>query len=52
MNYIRRVFLLLSDNGITRANYKDTEHYKDSKMFLDCPERMLKLLLESEETPL
>ena len=50
MTYPHADILQLSDNGISRVNYTDTEHYKVTKMFLDCPERMLKLLLESEET--
>ena len=36
----------LSDKGIERADYKNTEHYIVTKQFLDNPERMLKYLLE------
>ena len=36
----------LSDEGIERADYKNTEHYIVTKQFLDNPERMLKYLLE------
>ncbi len=52
MAYPHADTLQLNDSGITRVNYKDTEHYKVTKMFIDCPEKMLKLLLESEESPL
>ena len=52
MAYPHADILQLNDSGITRANYKDTEHYKVTKMFIDQPEKMLKLLLESEEAPL
>ena len=36
----------LSDAGIERTDYKNTEHYIVTKQFLDNPERMLKYLLE------
>lgn len=35
-----------SQNGIRRTEYKETEHYKVTKSFLDNPERMLKYLLD------
>ena len=35
----------LSDNGIERVSYKDTEHYQITKRFLEDPERMLSYLL-------
>lgn len=34
-----------SQNGIKKVNYKETEHYKTTKQFLDNPERMLHYLL-------
>lgn len=40
--------LSLSDNGIEKIDYTETEHYKISKMFLDYPERMIKYLFENE----
>lgn len=52
MAYPHADILQLNDRGITRVNYKDTEHYKVTKMFIDQPEKMLKLLLESEESTL
>lgn len=38
--------LEFSKSGINRVSYKDTEHYKITKQFLDCPERMLHYLLD------
>lgn len=37
----------LTETEIKRVSYKETEHYKLTKQFLDEPERMLKYLLES-----
>jgi len=34
-----------SESGIAKTEYKDTEHYRITKMFLENPERMLKYLL-------
>jgi len=36
------------NDGIKEVNYKDTEHYKITKAFLENPERMLKTLLFEE----
>ncbi|HEY3245507.1 MAG TPA: AAA family ATPase [Phycisphaerae bacterium] len=36
----------LSEQGIARTAYKDTEHYVITKRFLDSPERMLKILFD------
>ncbi len=38
--------LELSENGISIIDYKDTEHYKITKEFLNNPERMLHYLLD------
>ena len=38
--------LEFSKGGINRVYYKDTEHYKITKQFLDDPERMLHYLLD------
>lgn len=35
---------------LTPVRYKDTEHYQVTKNFLDCPERMLDILLTEEST--
>ena len=37
--------LEFSGDGINSVGYKDTEHYKVTKQFLDDPERMLHYLL-------
>jgi len=39
----------LSDKGINEVEYKQTQHYKLTKMFLDNPERMMKLLFDEVE---
>ena len=36
----------LSDNGIEKKDYRDTEHYQITKQFLENPERMLRYLME------
>ena len=36
----------LSEQGIAKVAYKDTEHYRITKQFLDAPERMLRYLIE------
>lgn len=41
--------LELSDNGIRRTDYKNTEHYRVTKRFLDNPEKMLSCLCGSGE---
>ena len=38
--------LQLSERGIEKTEYKDTEHYRITKNFLDCPERMLDIMFE------
>ncbi len=46
MAYPGARILELSDGGIAEVAYKDTEHYRMTKQFLDDPERMLRYLLE------
>ena len=41
--------LEFSGQGIRSVNYKETEHYKVTKAFLDNPEKMLYYLLENEK---
>lgn len=36
----------LSEKGIERVNYYETEHFQITKRFLECPERMFKYLFE------
>lgn len=49
MAYPNAEIIELSENGIIKTDYKQTEHYKTTKQFLDNPERMIKYLLEREE---
>ncbi len=49
MAYPNAEIIELSENGISKVGYKQTEHYKTTKQFLDNPERMIKYLLEAEE---
>ncbi|MGN1048037.1 MAG: AAA family ATPase [Eubacteriales bacterium] len=46
MAYPDSEILQLSENGIEKVSYRDTEHYKITKQFIEMPERMIKLLLE------
>ncbi|MBQ2825603.1 MAG: AAA family ATPase, partial [Clostridia bacterium] len=41
--------LELSDDGIKRVSYRDTEHYRITKSFLDNPEKMLHYLLSEDD---
>lgn len=41
--------LEFSADGLQEVNYKDTEHYKTTKQFLDNPEKMLHYLLNDEK---
>lgn len=45
MSYPKAEILEMSEAGIHRVNYKDTEHYKITKQFMDNPEQMLRYLL-------
>ncbi|MBW9153890.1 AAA family ATPase [Clostridium estertheticum] len=47
MSYPDSIVYELSD-GIKEVKYKDTEHYKITKAFLDNPEKMLNILLLEE----
>ena len=40
--------LEFSEKGITSVDYRETEHYKVTKSFLDNPEKMLHYLLEND----
>jgi predicted ATPase len=46
MAYPKAEIIELSEDGIKKVDYRETEHYKITKQFLDSPERMLKHLLE------
>ena len=41
--------LEFSKNGINRVDYRSTEHFKTTKMFLDNPEKMLHYLLDNDD---
>ncbi|BDI33005.1 hypothetical protein CCAX7_50560 [Capsulimonas corticalis] len=45
MAYPNALILEFSASGIRPIEYRDTEHYRITKMFLDDPERMLNLLM-------
>jgi predicted ATPase len=49
MSYPHAKIYLFSDQGITPIAYKETEHYRVTKSFLDNPARMLKNLIEDSE---
>lgn len=36
----------LSENGIEKVSYRDTEHYRVTRRFLENPEKMMKYLME------
>lgn len=46
MAYPNAEIFQLSERGIEKASYRETEHYKITKQFIDMPERMIKYLLE------
>jgi len=45
MAYPGAQVLLLDEAGIRSVDYRDTEHYQTTKLFLDNPEQMLHYLL-------
>ena len=49
MAYPDAEIIELTDNGICKKDYFDTEHFKITKQFLDNPQRMIKYLLENED---
>ncbi len=49
MAYPGACILELSDRGIRRVSYRETEHYRVTKEFLDNPERMLHYLIEPSD---
>ena len=46
MAYPNAEILELTDSGIKKTAYQDTEHFKLTKSFIDNPHRMIKLLLD------
>ena len=49
MAYPDAEILEFNEKGVELREYKDTDHYRLTKRFLDDPERMLKMLLEEED---
>lgn len=45
MAYPNADILEFSGQGISRVSYRETEHYKITKQFIDTPERMIRYLL-------
>lgn len=45
MAYPNSEILQFTDSGIDKVSYRETEHYKITKQFIDTPERMIKYLL-------
>ena len=50
MAYPNSEILGFSDNGIEKISYRETEHYKITKMFLDNPERMIHYLIDTDNS--
>ena len=48
MTFPGAVIYELSDSGIKRVDYRETEHYQLTRRFLENPERMLRYLLSDE----
>ena len=48
MAYPHAQIMLFTRDGIVPTDYKDTEHFRITKLFLDGPQRMLKHLLAAE----
>jgi len=40
------IYLLDTQGGLNQINYKETEHYKVTRAFLDNPEKMMRILFE------
>ena len=45
MAYPNAEILQFTENGIEKVSYRETEHYKITKQFIDTPERMISYLL-------
>lgn len=49
LSYPRAEIYEFGEGGIVKKAYRDTEHYRITKLFLDNPERMLQKLLDGDE---
>ncbi len=48
MAYPDADILEFSEQGIHKVGYRETEHYKITKQFIDMPERMVEYLLSDQ----
>ena len=48
MAYPNAEILQFTEDGIDKVSYRETEHYKITKQFIDTPERMIKYLLSDK----
>ena len=48
MAYPNAEILQFTEDGIDKVSYRETEHYKITKQFIDAPERMIKYLLSEK----
>ena len=48
MAYPNADILQFTEGGIDKVSYRETEHYKITKQFIDTPERMIKYLLSEK----
>ena len=48
MAYPNSEILQFTETGIDKVSYRETEHYKITKQFIDTPERMIKYLLSEK----
>lgn len=47
MAYPNAEILQFTEDGIEKVSYRETEHYKITKQFIETPERMIKYLLDN-----
>ncbi len=48
MAYPNAGIYVLNEQGYSKVNYEETEHYQITKTFLDAPDRMLKVLMDED----
>lgn len=49
MAYPQAEILEFSERGVQQVAYRETEHYRLTKQFLDCPEKMMHYLLDEAD---
>lgn len=47
LTYPNAEILQFTEDGIDKVSYRETEHYKITKQFIDTPERMINYLLNA-----